>query len=189
MTTSESTNKPLKLSEELQAKVDNMTPFQRKYCEYRAKGLKQPDAAEKAGSDAKDRGTLGRVGYNTEQMAGVKEYIQFLQESRARSAVVDNLELIEKLRKVYEEAMSAGKFADANKAVELLGNMIGAFKPQVQSSEGAATGSSAHKPKNNTKAFTEEREDLDSPIDDRLSKLQNMMRELNKGGNVTAKSE
>jgi len=170
------TDKPAKMSDTLKTKVEQMTPFMRKYCEYRAKGLKQSESAEKAGSKASDKAALGRVGYNTEQMDGVKEYIVFLSTARAKSASIDEIEIVNKLRRVYEEAMDANKFADANKATELLGNMIGAFKKEEK-----VITSKVEASKNNTKAFKEDEADSEQEITaDRLTKIRNMVNDLQK---------
>lgn len=159
--------KESKMPDNLRVKVEKLTPYQRKYCEYRAKGLKQADAAEKAGSGAADRAAMSRGGYNIEQMDGAKDYILWLQEQRARASVVDEIEVIEKLRAVYEQAMDSNKFAEANKAAELLGNAIGMFKPTGSSK--TAEVSSKDGPKNNTKAFKEDSDDTETS--ERLSKL------------------
>lgn len=168
------------MPEALKTKLENLSTFAKRYAEYRAKGLRQPDAAEKAGSKAKDRGALGRVGWNTEQMDGVKEYILWLEHKRAKASVIDNTEIAEKLRAVYEAAMDNGKYADANKAAELLGNMIGSFNkdlnrlkdnPQQQQKEGSTI-------KNNTEAFTQDLEETEA--DDRVKRLQKMIEDMKK---------
>lgn len=164
---------PIKMPIELRRKFEQFTPFQRLYAEYRAKGLKQSEAAKKAGSQAEDRGALGRVGYNTERMAGIKEYILWMGEQRAKASVIDDIEIVEKLRRVYDEAITAGKFADANKAAELLGNVIGLFRPK-QLESGTSLSS---KTKNNVNAFKEE--DNEDTVEQKQRKLHSLLKDIN----------
>ena len=139
-----------KMPDELKRKVELLTGMQKKYCEYRAKGLKQHEAAERAGSTATSKQSRGRVGYNMEQEPGAAEYINWLQEQRARAACVDEIEIIEKIRAVYDEAMNDGKYGDANNAAKMLGEMIGVFgkAKAVNPKEERST-------KNNVNAFKE----------------------------------
>ena len=116
-----------KLPEELEVLVENLSPFQRLYAEYRAKGLSQGEAAKRAGSNAKEKAVLARTGYAAEQYPGVKEYILWLQKERASVAMIDQTEVIDKLRTVYREAMQLDKFDPALDAVKMLGQMIGLF--------------------------------------------------------------
>src|ERR1035437_10788315 len=115
------------LPEDLKVQLENFTPFQRTYAEYRAKGLKQSEAAHRAGSNASDKTARGRVGYQCEQLPGIKEYIFWLQQQRAKVAMIDQTEIIDKLRHVYDGAMLDCKYKDANTSVELLGKLIGLF--------------------------------------------------------------
>ncbi len=147
-------------TDELRRNVDRMTTFQRKYCEYRGRGLNQPDSAEKAGSQAQGRQALGRVGYNIEAtVQGAKEYISYLMAVKAKAACVSELEIIEGLRDVVRNSSADGKYGDAVKALELLGtyiNMFGKGKGQAvdqQQSNKQSTG-----PKNNVNAFKDEGE-------------------------------
>ena len=112
------------MSPTLKKKVETMTPLQRKYAEYRARGLSKADSAQKAGSEAGTRAALSRIGYQMEENEdnGVAEYIMFLQTQRARYFVVEESEVIEMLREVYRNSMESGKFNEANKAAELLGS-------------------------------------------------------------------
>lgn len=165
-----------KMSKELYRKVEKMTTFQRKYAEYRGRGLNQADSALKAGSKSKDRGALGRVGYNTEATVdGVKEYIAYLQNLKAKSACVSETEIIEMLRDTYRSAMESGKFADANKAAELLGSYIGMFG---KANKGAldTTSSKEGKIKNNVSAFKDEGE----TTEDRTKRLGTLLNLVNK---------
>lgn len=145
------------MPKELEAVVANFTPLQKRYAEYRSKGLKQSDAAQKAGSQAQGRAALGRVGYNLEQLDGMKEYIAYLYEKRSRAAVLDEIEIVEKLRANYEEAVAAGRIDWANKAVELMGMMVGAFKQVPNSNKEDGTKA---KTKNNVNAFKNDDEEV-----------------------------
>ena len=169
-----------KLPEELQIIVENLSPFQRKYCEYRAKGLVQSLAAEKAGSIGKDRTAKGRIGYQVEALPGVKDYILWLQQERAKVAMIDDVEIIDKLRKVYEEAMSDSKYSAANDAVRLMGMLIGKFYAKAPQTDTLKVEQELTT-NNNTNAFQEDTEDnTPNEVDQRLEKLQQMIKDINK---------
>lgn len=166
-----------KMPDEIKRKLELFTNLQRRYCEYRARGLKMADAAVKAGSSAGDRAGQTRVGWNIENTVdGAKDYIKWLMDQRARQACVDDNEIIEKLRRVYDEALDAGRFAEANKAAQLLGDMIGAFDAKQASGKAGATDSSVEKaaPKNDVGAF----KDPDDSVKERARKIQSLMKEL-----------
>lgn len=144
---------------ELRRKVEKMTSFQRKYCEYRGRGLNQADSAEKAGSQAVGRQALGRVGYNIEaSVEGAREYMAYLQAVKAEAACVDELEIIEGLRTVIREAMDNSKYAEANKALELLGSYIGMFG---KGKDFGKQEEAKKQTKNNVNAFKDEGETLE----------------------------
>lgn len=159
----------IKFTDELRRKVEKMTTFQRRYCEYRGRGLNQPDSAVKAGSQAEGRQALGRVGYNLESTVdGAREYIAYLQAVKAEAACVEELEIIEGLRAVIREAMDNNKYADANKALELLGGYIGMFGKGRDT--GKAEENKQKELKNNVGAFKDEGETLEERTK-RLGKL------------------
>jgi hypothetical protein len=152
-----SITKSKKMPDELRRKVELMTPMQRKYCEFRSTGLKQSEAAEKAGSTATTTESRGRVGWNIENTVdGADEYINWLQELRAEQACVDSIEIIEKLRRVYDDAMANGKYTDANRATQLLAEMAG-FLGKDKGAVGGGSTQEAPKdgPKNKVEAFRE----------------------------------
>lgn len=175
--------KPLAdMPDELAAAVECMTPFQRKYCEYKARGLSMGEAAVKAGSKAQGRAAMNRVGYQIERMTlGAKEYILYLQKRSADVAMVSQKEITDKLREVYTQAMAAGKYADANKALELLGNAINMFKQPTKGR--GVLGTTEHDDKlglqrttkNNVNAFKEEGE---SVVDIKKHKYANLLKEI-----------
>ena len=154
--------------------VANMTPFQRKYCEFRATGYKQGQAAIKAGSES-EGSAANRVGYQTENLPGSKEYILFLQKERAKVACIDEVEIIGKLRKIYDEAMDKSRFSEACKAVELMGTTIGIFGSNMK---GVAKKELLQGEREATNAFKEEGEG--TPTEERIKKLQDMIRQVNK---------
>lgn len=116
-----------KMPDNIQNIYDNLTGFQKTYCEYRSRGLSQAVAAEKSGSAAKDKGALASVGFQVESTTGIREYIDFLKEERAKTLPIDETEVVGKLRKVYEKAMEDGDYKAANEAVKLLGMVVGTF--------------------------------------------------------------
>lgn len=166
------------MTDELQMKVDNLTPFQRAYCEHRAKGLSQSLSAAKAGSSAEDKYARGRIGYQIEQIDGAKEYIQFIKGKRAETAVIDDIEVINMFKEVYKAAFDAGKYKEANVSAQLIGLAIGLLGKQVTSK---STQPNSITGKNNTEVFKEdEGDEVLNQTDERLEKLKQMMKDLNK---------
>lgn len=164
----------LSLPEEIKDKVLQMTALQKNYCEFRAKGLSQAGAAKKAGSASEDRNSLARFGYGIENdVEGAKEYIRWLQDQRSATQAIDESEIIIKLRDIYSEALVLGRLGDAVKSVELMGNIIGLFKAYKDIPLKADAQKTT---KNNTDAFKEE----ENETTERLEKLQQMMKDLNK---------
>ena len=165
----------VRMPKELQTKLERLSPMCRRYAEFRAQGLSQPDCARKAGSEAKDRETLGKAGWNMEQKEGIKDYILWLEHKRARSTTIDNVSLISKLLDTYEMAMVDGKYNDANKSLELLGNMSGAFANKAVPKSAHKDNDDEGKPKtkNATHAFTDDVEEIETDV--RLKKLSAML--------------
>jgi hypothetical protein len=168
-----------KMPEDLKTKVENLSGFQRKYCEFRSKGFTQALSAFKAGSTAEES-ARGRVGYQVEQIPGVKEYILYLQEERAKVTGVDELEVIQKIRQVFDRAMHLDKLKEANTSAQLLGEIIGVL----------GKGGSAKKADQNaaTPAEAFKAEEDDKEAEERIKRLQTMMKDLqvvgsNKKGN------
>src|SRR5690606_25894954 len=110
------------MPQDLKNIVERLTPMQKRYAEYRSKGMKQADAAKKSGSTAKDRNALTRTGYNWEQVDGMKEYIAFLYQKRAESALLDEIEILERVRQAVDHAMDIDRPDWAIKGIELMGN-------------------------------------------------------------------
>jgi len=153
----------------IQTIFDNLTVFQRTYCEYRSKGLSQATSSEKAGSNGKDKNALACVGYAIEQLDGVKEYISHLQQERAKVFPIDELEIVAKLRDVYTECMRNEDYKEANKALELMGAIIGLF------------GKNKIMVKSDTSSEAFKDEGLETSASERMAKLQSMMKDLKKG--------
>lgn len=157
--------------------IKNLSPFERRYAEFRAKGMKQSLAAYKAGSKATTKESRGRVGYNTEQKEGVKDYIMWLEQRRAKASVIDQIEIAQKFRDVYDEAMKKGNLMAANKAAEHLatlggfmgGNSLKAIKKQ----QDKMIENHKNVTKTNTEAFTQDTDET-TEISQRLEKLQRM---------------
>lgn len=178
--------KATKMPAELSAKVNNFTPFQRKYMELRARGLKQAEAAKRAGSTSEDRGALGRIGYGIEQQDGAKEYISWLQEQRAKVALVDATEVVDMIRTAYKEAMFNNKYTDAIKAAELLGKTINLFeegsKSAKKQTEDKASTKEEQDNQKKLEAFKEEDRDTEpTETDKKVAQLQDLIKQLNKG--------
>ncbi len=171
--------KSLTMSALLTARVNNYTELQKRYAEYRAKGFKMADSAQKAGSKATGRGGLSRTGWQFEQLEGMKEYITYLHEKRARASVLDEVELVEYLREQRRLAISNNKISDANKAVELLALMCGAIGVKSAKQEKLEkVDKSKGNSKNNINAFKDE--DLEPESNKRLKAITELLREVDR---------
>jgi hypothetical protein len=177
------TSETKKMPKELKDLVDQLSPFHKKYCEYRGKGLSMADATSKAGSKASSRKNLSKIGWIIEnQTPGTKDYIDWLIYTRAATAMVDSIEIVNKLRKIIDDALLDGKYDSAVKATIALGDMIGAFDKN-RAANPLAVGEDLRQQKqtkNDVGAFKEEGE---TP-DERARKLSNLIQEvgrLNKG--------
>lgn len=176
----------LELPEFIKNKIEQFTPMQRAYCEYRARGLSQSQAAKKAGSTCEDKGQLGSIGYQIEQIDGSKDYIDWIKQERISSSTVDETELIHMLRSVYKEAMATGGNAlkHANEAVKLIGEVAGILG---RTSGTKATKEAEEAKTTSTQAFREEEAD-DSEQTQRMDKLQTMLKDLKKANNYNNKT-
>lgn len=175
----------IKMPAALKAIVDNFSPFQRKYLELRARGMTQADAAKKAGSTAKGKEAMSRVGYSIEQMDGAKDYMYWLNEQRMKVALVDDIEIVQMLRNVYNEALLLGKLGDANKSAELLGNYIGMFVKDTQKTGIGKLAKEGKEATQNTKttAFKDDDEyegTLSDKSREKYQHLQKLLKDLNK---------
>lgn len=142
------------MDKELKKKVKKMSDLQKNYSYFRARGFTQVEAAKKAGSKAKGRQNLTKIGYLWEKKDGVKELIAFLKLQTAIKQIVNESEIIDMLRRNYNIAIANNNIAAANKAAELLGQTIGIFK--VSGKDTATNDSDKPKTKNNTDSFKED---------------------------------
>jgi len=173
------------LPEDLMKKVDQLTRFQKNYCQYRAKGLTQSVCAQRAGSSATNRGSLSRVGYNIEQMDGAKEYIEFLKGQRSTIASIDENDLMSLLNEVYTRSMKDENYREANKAAELMAKCLGMLTKDViavNKAKNQEKTTEKEKPEN-TEAFTDEEESEMNKDQKgaRLDRLQLMLTDINRG--------
>jgi len=166
-----SEDKYLALPPDLEAKVNNLSALQRKYCEYRSRGIVQAECMKLAGSTSQDYKVRADMGYQIERMDGAKEYIEYLKAMRAKVLEVEEEEVIQKLRDIYQASMSAEKFQYAVQSVQLMGESIGMFgKSKVTKSK--EEGVELDK---DPEAFKSE------GVQDQLGKLRNMLKDINKG--------
>ena len=168
------------MSEELKAKVVNLTPFQKNYCEFRSKGFSQAISAQKAGSNAKDTANLGRTGFQVETMDGVKDYIIYLKAMRAQVSIIDHTEVIKMIKQVYDKSMDMDKFKEANDAAKLLGQALGLFDTKNNGNATKTATLPSEITKNNTDAFREEGDVDDNQTSERIEALQKMIKDLNR---------
>jgi hypothetical protein len=168
----------INVPEHIKIKIEQFTPFQRAYCEWRARNMSQANAAQKAGSSATDKASLARVGFQVEQADGAREYIDWLKDKRTSTSVIDGIEVISMLQKVYDEAMKSDKtLKEANKAAELIGEAIGLFGKQG----GLVTESTKKKDdplRTNTEAFLEEDDTAEDNEAKRVRLLQKRLKDL-----------
>lgn len=174
----------LALPDHLVHRVEALSNFQRTYCEFRAKGLTQAEAALRAGSDAKDAQARGSVGYSIERIDGAKEYISFLTEQRAVASGLDTLEIINKLRDIYDYAVSKGQLKEANRSIELMAQVIGILGGKGRASVGSSKEGTTLT-KNDTEAFKEEEVTTTNETEDRIKELQLMIKQVNTANDKT----
>lgn len=161
---------PTKMPADIKAIWENLSNFEKSYAEFRVKGMSQANAAKSAGSKAKTNANLSRVGYNTEQREDVKRYMNYLMESRAKAAMVDDVDIIDKLNRTWEAAYAAGKYSDANKAAELLGQMAGLFQKNSPSAVKNQPAESPSKEKS-VAVFREDSMDESDDLSDAIRRL------------------
>ena len=124
----------------------NLSPFEVDFVTHYFSSDSGAEAARKAGSTAK---RPEAVAYNTLQRPNVQAAINWGMKNRIEAAGIDSRAIISMLKTVYNEALAAGKYNDANKAAELLGNHLGMFRTsQVVET---AIKSDAHKTSNDKK--------------------------------------
>ncbi len=153
--------------EEAKAFEANMSNLQKAYCRYRSQGLSMSQAAQRAGSNAKDKGSLARVGYQIENMAGAKDYIEFLKSQRSYSKAMDDQDISGMLLDVYNSCMLNKNYREANKALELLGKAKGLFDKDFIKGKRA----DGIPQETSSDAFMEDEDDHEE-LSDKIAKLQ-----------------
>lgn len=168
------------MHDELKFLVQEMTAFQRLYCEFRARGFSQGQSALRAGSTAAKE-SLKIVGHQVENVVGAKDYIEWLKQERAKSSIIDRVKVLEMLNDVYKESMSSGEYKEANNAAKLIGMALGLFDHKNNGVVKQEDKSGISSTKNNTDAFKENEEELDTnETNQKYKELQDMIKELNK---------
>lgn len=95
--------------------------FDIRFIEAYIKTASASEAARMAGSNSK---TPETVGYKTLQKPLVQQALAIAMKKRIEAVGLDSVEVIEKTRRVYNEALAAGKYESAIKACDLLNSMI-----------------------------------------------------------------
>ena len=107
--------------EALRETLLKLTAFQIRFVEGYIRTASPAKAAKEAGSTSVNPEL---VGYKTLQNPNVIKAIAIAMKKRIEAVGLDTIEVIQKTREVYDAAMMANKFGDANKAVELLMRQI-----------------------------------------------------------------
>lgn len=115
--------------------LEQLNGFQVRFIEAYIKTASASKAAQMAGSNSK---TPETVGYKTLQNPLVQQAIAIAMKKRIEAVGLDTVEVIEKTRKVYNEALAAGKYESAIKACDLLNSMIQQAQKAVPSKAGQA---------------------------------------------------
>ena len=172
------------MPEDLAAKVDNFTNLQRAYCRFRAKNLTMAASASKAGSKGKDSSSLSKVGYQIEQMDGTKDYIEHLKSIRTTSTSLDEQDMMTMLKDVYDQSIADGNFREANVAAKTMAQCMGMLTREANVAVKQSVNKDSLKVKEDVDAFKDEDEEdatkVSNEMNDRLAKLQTMMKEINK---------
>lgn len=103
--------------EKLREILGTLTSFQIRFVEQYIRTASAGKAARLAGSNSV---TPEIVGYKMLQNPNIQMAIAISMKKRIEAVGLDTVEVIQKIREVYDAAMSNGKFAEANKACELL---------------------------------------------------------------------
>lgn len=106
----------------IQDKYPDLTDKQEHYCQLRSQGMTK----SKAATIAFDGEYSGRVGWIYEQRyEHVRERIKDLKEERAEVTGISGEEQVRKYHDIYMEALSAGKYELAMKALERIDVLCG----------------------------------------------------------------
>jgi len=131
--------------EKLREILKGLTSFQIRFVEQYIRTASAGKAAKLAGSQSV---TPEIVGYKLLQNPSIQMAISIAMKKRIEAVGLDTIEVIQKIREVYDAAMQSGKFDAANKACELLQKEIErASKYQPLSEKTTKAGKAALEPK------------------------------------------
>lgn len=124
---------------ELRSILQELSGFQIRFVEAYVKTASAAQAARMAGSKAQNPEV---VGYNTLKNEKVQQAIAIAMKKRIEAVGLDTVEVIQKIREVYNAALEANNFMAAVKACELLQKEIDkAKKVPLTTTESPAAGS------------------------------------------------
>ncbi len=147
--------------------LTQMTPLQIKFVEAYIKTASAAKAARMAGSKSANPDI---VGYTMLKMPKVQQAIAIAMKKRIEAVGLDTVEVIQKIREVYHQAMEEKKFSDAIKACELLQREIDKAA-KAPSSDLNAVGSALVKAKEGRKEV-----EAESGKDEALEKVISILR-------------
>jgi len=102
-----------------------LTGQQRKYVMYRLTGdYNMAQAAELAGYKGDN---LSAVGSRLEALPNVTKAISEGTKERIKNAALSHVDIVNKFMEIWDRAMEAGKYNEANKAMEHIGRICGVF--------------------------------------------------------------
>lgn len=101
--------------------MKDMTAFQIRFVEAYIKTASPGKAAQLAGSQSS---RPEQIGYSLLQEDKIQKAVAIAMKKRIEAVGLDTIEVIQKLREIYDAAMLAGKYESANKACELLTKQI-----------------------------------------------------------------
>lgn len=115
--------------------LTELNPFKIRFVEQYIRTASASESARLAGSQSK---TPEVVGYKTLQDPIVQQCIAIAMKMRIEAVGLDTLEVIQKIREVYDAAMEAGKYDSAIKACDLLQKEIERASKVIPSKAGEA---------------------------------------------------
>jgi hypothetical protein len=97
--------------------LNDLSAFQIRFVEQYIRTASASQAARLAGSKS---ATPETIGYKLLQDPRIQKAIAIAMKKRIEAVGLDTVEVIMKIREVYDAAMESGKFNEANRACELL---------------------------------------------------------------------
>jgi phage terminase small subunit len=116
--------------EEYRKALFQLTEFQRRFVEGYLESGEATEAARIAGSKAKN---IHQVGWNTLNNENVQKAIALGLNTMIQAAALNSTEIVNNFRNIFMKAMEEGKYAEANKATEHLGRILGLFQDKNKS--------------------------------------------------------